>query len=380
MTQRVYIHIGPPKTGTTFIQRVMLSNQRRLRRNGVRYARGSNAAHVKSALDLMNKKMHADDLKAATQGEWQRLVDDLASWSGERAVVSQEFLCNATPEQVRRCVDSLAPAEVHIIYTARELSRVIPAMWQTTLRNKKTVTWDAYIRSVREHGVGSWGRRLWRQQDPEQALASWATGVPADRIHVVTVPPPGSPPDLLWRRFCSVLGIDPDGYSLDLPRTNTSLGTTEAEVLRRINGEVGDRLRGRNYADLVKFFVAREVLERRPNQAPLRLPAEEFGWVAKRSQQHIDFLERSGFDIVGDLDDLRTPPAPERHFPAPGDYDERAVLKAMTEVIGAVLMETERRRLTPAPPRSTRQRQRRTWGARARRLQRRLPVVGGSRE
>ena len=47
-----------------------------------------------------------------------------------RALVSHEFFCSASAEQAKRMVDQLAPAEVHVVVTAREPLGLFTSSWQ----------------------------------------------------------------------------------------------------------------------------------------------------------------------------------------------------------------------------------------------------------
>ncbi len=351
----VFVHVGPLKTGTTFIQAVLYRNRSALADAGVLVPRPTFGAHVRSVLDLLGRRMHRDS--DSEGGQWDVLVEEVAGADARAAVLSMEFLCNASPQAVKRMVTSLAPARVHVVWTARDLSKVLPAAWQTLLRNKQVPPWPVWVESVRETagkpgsrgglraklgGGESWGAHFWRQQDPRQSLAPYLEHVPADRVHVVTVPPSGAPPGLLWERFCAPLGIDPDAYDIDVPRANTSLGGAEAEVLRRVNQRVAGRVPGRVYADLVKSFVAREVLEPRQQSYPLVLPAGEHDWVRERAADAVEFLSTSGFTLHGDLADL-TPAPPREGARAPQDVTDAEVLAVTEEALADALLEMARR-------------------------------------
>ena len=312
MTERTYVHIGPLKTGTTFVQNVLWKNKPLLDERGVLLPRKNAAQHVRSVLSVMGKVVNPDDTRDLS-GAWPTMAEAITAWDGPAAVISQEFLCEAKPPVVERLVDDLAGVEVHVVYTARDLTKLIPAMWQTHLRNKFAPTsWQEYIASVRDPAAGTepWGERFWHQQDPANVLGRWGTRVPAERIHVVTVPPSGADPSLLWRRFAGVVGIaDPEAFDLELDRSNTSLGAVECEALRRVNLMVSGRIPGLAYQDLVKNMVAREILEQEPNEQRLALPASDIGWVRARAKAAQDFFATGGFDVVGDLSDL-DPPSP----------------------------------------------------------------------
>jgi hypothetical protein len=321
---RVFVHIGPLKTGTTFLQSVLVQNRQELAANGVLFPRQKYALQVKSALDLLDKRMNPES--PGNPGEWDILAQEVRSWPGETAVISQEFLCSASARQAKRMVETLAPAEVHIVHTARDLTKVIPAMWQTHLRNKQSVTWEDYICSVRDPSApGQWGKRLWRQQDPAQALPPYETVVPRERVHVVTVPSSASSPGLLWERFCSVVGLEPTAYDQEVPRSNTSLGAAEAEVLRRVNEGLAGRIGGPTHSRLVKFMLARDVLERSGNDIKLELPATDYAWVTEKAQEIVEYLRRNEYQITGDLKEILPTPGSTGSDHRPDDVDPAMV-------------------------------------------------------
>ncbi len=118
---KVYVHVGPFKSGTTFIQGVLYNNRDRLAANGVVLPRETWPEHIRSVVDLLRRqtKLRAP---VVSDGEWDVLVEEVqAATDASTAVISMEFLCTASSEAVARLVGSLAPAEVHVIYTARDL-------------------------------------------------------------------------------------------------------------------------------------------------------------------------------------------------------------------------------------------------------------------
>lgn len=344
----VFVHVGPLKTGTTYVQGVLWGNQRLLAERGVCLPLRSFGQQTRAVMGLMGKRMHRDSSTDPSTGRatWDALVGEVRAWEGPSAVISMEFLCEAKTSVVRRLVTDLAPAEVHVVYTARDLVRLVPAMWQTHLRNKMSPTWREYITSLRDPADPAelWGKRFWSQQDPAQVLGRWKGPVPVERICAVTVPPSGADPGLLWRRFASAIAVDPDGFDLDIPRANRSLGAVESEALRRINLDVAGRIPGPVYADLVKRFVARDVLEQEPNDQPLLLPSSDLPWVRERSRAQVGTLATGGYAVIGDLADLGADDlSPQGDDADPDDVDEAAVRSLLARVAGEVLVEMGRR-------------------------------------
>jgi hypothetical protein len=173
--------------------------------------------------------------------------------------------------------------------------------------------------------------------DTLDVLCRWGAGLPAGHLHVVTVPPPGAAPDLLWRRFASVLGLRPEGADLSAARPNTSLGQPEAEVLRRLNLALPpERIPDWFYSVHIKEQLAHEVLAARPVTLRPRLTPQQDEWARERAGQVVAGLQRSGYDVVGSLDDLVPAPADvaERR---PGAVPKDQVLDAAVAALAAVL-------------------------------------------
>ncbi len=237
----VYLHVGPPKTGTTYLQDVLWLNQARLAERGVNVP-GKQVDHFHAALDLRGIQFGGHD-DPAVPGAWARLATRARAASG-KVVISHEVLAGAQPEQIAEAVSSLAPARVHVVYGARDLGRQLPAVWQEGLKNRQTRGWGPFLkRSLLDDAAVD--RGFWRSQHAVDVLARWAAHVPADRITVVTLPPADAVStggDVLWDRFCQALEIDGSGLDLDVARTNASLSAAQCEVLRMLNQALPDDL------------------------------------------------------------------------------------------------------------------------------------------
>lgn len=343
--ERVYVHIGPPKTGTTYLQAVLRRNQTALADEGIVLPR-QDRQH-RAALSLMDRAppQLRDAGPARRYDGWDRWLSALSALSrpdARTAVLSAEGLCRARAHHVAELVGSLAPAEVHVVYAARDLARQVTAEWQTLLRNQESPTWEEWLSSLREPGgPDTYGWVFWERQDPRRTLPVWLEHVPGRQVHVLVVPPPGSDPSLLWRRFAGVIGVDADRYDLDVPRTNLSLGGVEAEVLRRLTARVGPLLRRPVYRDIVRQFVAREVLEPREQSFRLVLPEAEHSWVEQHAHAIAAYLRDAELPVVGDLDELT--PVRRTGTRQPDDVSVSEILALTDQLLAATVLEMARR-------------------------------------
>ncbi|WUH98110.1 hypothetical protein OHR68_32100 [Spirillospora sp. NBC_00431] len=300
----VFLHIGAAKSGTTFLQNVLWHNRDRLREHGVLYPGTDFSAHVRAAFDLRGTFFPGES-DPWTRGGWRALVDEARAWPGT-VIVSQELFAPAGPADVRRAMADLDFADVHLIFTARDLGRQIPAHWQEDVKNRFTTSFGEFVAALRRRNWRTFesARLFWGLQDPVAVLRRWGAGLPPERVHVVTLPRPGAPRDLLWRRFCTATGLVPDDYDLSTTFANPSLGLPETQFLRRLNEALGDRIGWHAYNDDVKLYLAQQVLAGRPSPLRIELPAEHVPWVTERAVEMAEGLRAARYHVVGDLYEL----------------------------------------------------------------------------
>ncbi|WP_100500387.1 hypothetical protein [Geodermatophilus chilensis] len=304
----VHLHIGTPKSGTTYLQGLMDRNRERLAADGVLWYGDTWNDQVFAVRDVLEIDPH-DEPASEVVGAWSRFVEQVHAWSGESVVLSMEWMVHATPEQVRAVVDSLAPHRVRVVVTARDIARTVPAQWQEQVQNWATWTWEEYVAAVTSPDPRSTGpgRQLFDQYDLTSILPNWLAVLPVEDVTVVTVPGSGAPADLLWQRFAQAIGVDPGPYDTDVPVSNGSLGAASAELMRRVN--VASREAGVTWQDgdpILKWALAKGVLSYRAGQEPkLRLPAEHHDWAVAEAERLVDGVQQLGVPVIGDVDELR---------------------------------------------------------------------------
>ncbi len=273
---------------------------------------------------------------------WTALRARLDAWDGRAAVISNEMISSATRREIRGLMQGLGRMDVHVIYSARDLSRVVPAMWQTGLRGARGFTWRQYVRSLKRpnRGKPTWGKRFWQSQDAVAVLRRWSRHLPPENLHVLTVPRQGSPSELLWQRFCTILGVDPSGHDIVPPRSNPSLGTAEAELLRRVNRALStDDVDPEDWMYWSRWLGRR--LETREQMTRFSLPARDLRWVTRQSERAIARLRDGDYDVVGDLADLVPQPVAPERARHPSDTSDDAVLEVAVHTIALMTLEED---------------------------------------
>jgi hypothetical protein len=344
--KRVILHVGTPKTGTSYLQDVLYRNRQTLAKNGICYPADRFDGHFLAALDLM--RLPWGGLETEAVGAWDRLASKVRACPGT-AIVSHEILATASRAQVGRALESIGASqgvEVHLVLSVRDLVRQIPAEWQENVKHRSSLTFARFLERIRDperaSRIGAW---FWGVQEVPDILDRWGSDLPPDRVHLVTVPPPGSPSGLLWERFSTAFGLD--GLDLDLTaeRANPSLGVPETALLRRINRAANQVVDPADYRPLVRELLAHQTLSRRQKSPRLRLPPSEYPWVHELELSWVEEIEKRQYDVVGDLADLvgaEPEPGPKRTNP--DTPSERAVAGAAVDAIRALLVENARLR------------------------------------
>jgi hypothetical protein len=332
--RRLYVHIGMQKTGTSYLQGAMLHNSAVLAEQGLDLVPPTKRETFELMLLVRDRYKPALD-PASVPESLEKFSAALRRAPGSRALVSQESLAVAGPHQIRSLLDACGDREVHVIVTARDLARQLPSSWQQLVKSGGTAPYQRFLRQARACEQEGSDQRPWTHLNLLAVLARWSEAVGPERIHVVTVPPAGSPPTALLERYCSVLGVDPERMVPEETPGNISLGRVQAELLRRVNGELPDELLPRQiYGGVGKRFFAAQVLAAQEAR-PIRVPAEFRSWCDEVADGQIKAIEAAGYAVTGQLADLR---CPDQAFvdgddqPSHRDVEETAV-KALAKIL-----------------------------------------------
>jgi hypothetical protein len=290
MARTLVLHVGLMKSGTTFLQGRLDANRDQLAAQGIHFAGPTWARHAKGIADFL-------ELPQRQPGSWESLRDEIRTHEGT-SVVSMEYLGPARPKRIQRLLSEFPDTRIEVVVTARDLGRSVPAMWQETLKNRRTWTWAEYVEGIRKGGAP--GRAFWNQQDLATILGRWTQRVDADRVTVITVPPSGAPVELLWHRFSEVAGIAETDWQ-EAPRANESLGGASALLMRRLNLELVGLSR-QQYKKRVKSLAKHTLVQRRGDEQPIGFAVPQ--WLRVRAEEANLTVTRLGVRVVGDLAEL----------------------------------------------------------------------------
>jgi len=184
--RRLVLHIGPTKTGTTTIRKVLWKNHAVLRDAGVFVPGTRLPDHFQIGKDIRGRPLVKGHHLSNWEGAYQRALRDFAATDCHTMLVSDEVLALTADRWAAQAVEMAGDLEVHVIYCMRELSGLLISQWQGRVRNGIADPLDDWLTQIRAHDEDN---QFWRAHDAPVVVARW-TAAGATRVHVITLPPP----------------------------------------------------------------------------------------------------------------------------------------------------------------------------------------------
>jgi len=337
--RRAVLHVGTPKSGTTFLQRVLWDNQSTLKSQGFRCAGSRPRDMFLAAIELRESHTFwgypAEDLA----GRWSEVCRQAREHPGT-TILSHEVLGAATEEQVARAMSELDGLDVHLVLTARDLARQVTSEWQERVKNGGSGSFAAFERRLhRQMSKGTLTGGFWRNHDPVDVFDRWARNLPPSHVHVVTTPQSAADPGLLWRRFAEAVDLDPSDIDPVAPKraANTTLGVAQIALLRRVNRALDGRIKQPDYARVVKHRFAERLLAGQGSPRP-QCPPDLLARLRAVAEDRNETIRQRGYAVHGDLAEL-VPVEPEGPSRAPDDLEPELERAAYSDAIASLLVQ-----------------------------------------
>lgn len=339
--QRLYFHVGFPKSGSTYLQTVLGNNRAALREAGHVYPYVRQEGMFHAAVEMAGDPARWGLDREAISGTFAHLLRRGRRLGGS-VIISHEIFGSATLEQIARMAPLLEGFELHLVVTVRDLGRTATAEWQEQVKNGNPRSFAAFVDDLTAQLPPDPGdaTAFWRSQNLHDLLRRWQILVPAERIHVVTCPPSGAAPDLLWRRFAEAVDLPADAVDLTrIPRRNESLGTAQIAFLRRVVTALDGRLEQPWYSRVAKRWFAQTLLGRLGASTKPVTPAPVAERLAAVSAAWLEEVRGGDFVVHGDLEEL-LPRVVGDDVPHPDDATDAEMLEGLPEVVAEMLLRT----------------------------------------
>jgi hypothetical protein len=331
VTGKVFLHIGLPKTGTTYLQKALWLNKAALAEAGLLLPGRHQRRHLLASLDILEDPT-LERRPGDTETPWEDLVEESLTWPGD-VLITHEFFGSAAPSQVRRAVGAFPEAEVHVVLTARAMLDLGISRWQEWVRNGGRRPIDDYPPRRRYDPADEWG---WGSFDLADVLERWGSVVPHERVHVLPMTPAGNDPTELLTRLLTVVGYA--GVPVERPeqKANTSLGIVETELLRRINPLLTGFKSAADRGTWIRGYLASEKIMATTGEK-FRPADETVAELTARGERAAAMLRTGEYDVVGDLELLRPSDVSGRRHPS--EVSDGEQLDSAVRVIAALMVQ-----------------------------------------
>lgn len=358
----MYLHIGMPKSGSTFVQSLLADHRAALPAHGFVYPYAGPEAMFHAALEMAGRPDQWGLTDADVAGSFDRVVE-AARRDGGTALLSHEIFSAATRKEIDRIGSRVDGFDLHVVVTIRDLARTVAAQWQERVKNGVDETYAQFAAAVlaqRPADMTSTAQGFWHGHNVPWVLTRWERLVPPERVHVVITPDRAAGPGALWERFAGAVGLPADVLDpLAGAVSNESLGTAQVALLRQTLAASG--LEQPWIALVGKRWFAQTILSRASSSRPVT-PADVAQELGEVAETWIAELGSRGYAVHGSLAELR-PSAPPPGTPHPDEVDPADVVRDLPDLLGEMLRhEVEQRQTierlqrelaearTPTPP------------------------------
>jgi hypothetical protein len=217
------IHIGPHKTGTTYLQAAFQTFRPQFLRRGIWYPEQWQGD------DKLGHHRLVQRLRARTSDGLGEEFASLNASNHEVILISAEDLSDLKPDAIRYFKGLLADASAHVVFYCRRWSELLPSGWQEHVKHGETITLPEFLAA---HVVNPFGTHVINYS---RTLDRYAEHFGISNIRLVSYSNLLDVGDDLFIRFCKNLLSWDDPPKPNSERVNTSLNPIDVELLRSLN-------------------------------------------------------------------------------------------------------------------------------------------------
>ena len=345
MVDRVFVHIGLPKTATSYLQTIIWANRERLRERGVVVPGSERRDHLWASRTVREAAHPRSARRSATAPPGRGIRAELASADGT-GLVSHEFFAAASADQAtahgRGPRTGRGPPRGDRARAARAVHGQLAGEPEERLDHA-----DARLRATRVET----GRRTSGTGGP--STCDWCSSAGrggSARARPCRRPRPGGSaggrlapvrrhrrlPD---RRASTCPGRSPTRRWAS-PRPRPCAGSTAGSAASSSAFDKGVYIR---------TFLADERLVPRGGERFWPEP-DQIEECRRRGEEAVDYLRRTPIDVVGDLEHLRVPEVLDERRSAPSVTDDE-VAEVAVDLVATMLGDVRQLRQPAAPAR-----------------------------
>lgn len=332
-SNRLIIHPGFHKSGTTALQESFALNRALLRENGVLYPHIGTKAHHRIAWALTQRPWGWNNRggERTSVKHWDRMVNRIKGAKEETVFLSSEFFSELDGEKIRKIRSDIKGREVEILFTLRPLAKLLPSSYQQYLKYGIKVKYDEWLHSVLDNpGESKISPTFWRRHSHGKNIAKWADIFGKANVTVLIVNE--AEPTFLFDEINKFLKLPIGTINAAPSGSNRSLTMEEIALLLELNQEFPKERVWDEYEVFIRAGYIRELTDHVPpaaDKARLLTP----NWAADKAnelgREIKSEIEQLGVRVIGDIDSLGNATVPKGESTYPDSIDIKTVAAAM---------------------------------------------------
>ncbi|WP_289027919.1 hypothetical protein [uncultured Paraglaciecola sp.] len=212
--KKLYIHIGPHKTGSTYIQKNLFECSQELLTAGIFYPER-----------LVGPQWGHHQLAEKIKQRNKKEIEDLLSSKEDNLLISSENFEDLTNEDISYFSCFLKGFSVEVVFFKRSYSKLLVSAWQESVKHGKFQTWSEFFLA---HVLKPFKSQI---LNSSSVVDKWS--VIADKIHVFDYEAMLSDGLDIAQSMCEkVLGVN---ISVKPAAINQSMHLADIEVIRMLN-------------------------------------------------------------------------------------------------------------------------------------------------
>ena len=298
MQRRLIIHAGFPKSGTTALQASFRESAEVLRAADIEYPPSQNDAHHAGVAALVGRSIGWQPSKRDLAA-WHNFVQMIKDSKSQTILISSEFFAAANENQINQIKADFSEFTVQIFFTLRPLNRIIPSIYQQSLKKGSTLAYPEWISKKFMSPTGEL-RSLPNLINHAKVIQEWAKVFQGRNIAVVIAD--SNKPEFLYESTCLYLGISRLEI-LEKRALNRSLTVNECEVLRRINSSVKHKWNWDEYQKIIRQGYLKDLTAVKSLSGGSQFHTPEFlqDVIANFAKVQIEIINNLDIHVLGDL-------------------------------------------------------------------------------
>lgn len=330
---RLVIHPGFHKSGTTALQEALHVKRNELPEFGLLYPFPRHKAHHRLAWSLSGKVWGWRNRGGSGESPrlWQRSVRAVNRDKSKTILVSSEFFSELNEEKIGKIKTDIKNREINVLFTLRPLAKLLSSSYQQYLKYGLTAEYEEWLHSILDKpGESKLSPTFWRRHFHSEVVNRWANILGADKVTVLIVDE--SRPEFLFSEANRYLALPPGTLSVQESGLNRSMTTEEIALLLEVNRKFPKERTWDEYQAFIRNGYIREITDHSiaaPGKEKLLTPkwavdmANTLGAASKQK------LISSGVTIIGDINSLDSAEVPTGSSTQPTVIDIKTVAKSM---------------------------------------------------